>query len=123
MFEFESRLIYRRADQETEGKLVFYLRWINMYTSAGSNQENNHFSLDNKSTRVTCLNWTLCGVQFVLPVHLDVEILDSLGHAHSGTNQSPEGLKGGTRSSFIIQGKSLTSSRCHCAALTRPVAF
>lgn len=36
-----------------EGKLVCYLRWINMYSSAGSNQENNHFSLDNKSTRVS----------------------------------------------------------------------
>lgn len=36
-----------------EGKLVCYLRWINMYSSAGSNQENNHFSLGNKSTRVS----------------------------------------------------------------------
>lgn len=50
MFEFESRLIYKGGDQEMEGKLVFYLRWINMYSSAGSNQENNHFSRDNKST-------------------------------------------------------------------------
>lgn len=53
MFEFEKRLIYRGGDQETEGKLVVYLRWINMHSSAGSNQENNHFSLDNKSTWVS----------------------------------------------------------------------
>lgn len=53
MFEFEKRLIYRGADQETEGKLVVYLRWINMHSSAGSNQENNHFSHDIESTWVS----------------------------------------------------------------------
>lgn len=53
LFEFEQSLIYRGGDQKMEGKLVCYLRWINMYSSAGSNQENNHFSLDNKSTWVS----------------------------------------------------------------------
>lgn len=50
LFEFEQSLIYRRGDQKMRGKLVFYLSWINMYCTAGSNQENNHFSLDGKST-------------------------------------------------------------------------
>lgn len=31
-----------------EGKLVCYLKWINMYSSAGSNQGHNRFSLKNK---------------------------------------------------------------------------
>lgn len=33
-----------------EGKLVCYLKWINMYSSAGSNQGHNRFSLQNKFT-------------------------------------------------------------------------
>lgn len=31
-----------------EGKLMCYLRWINMYSSAGSNQGRNRFSPQNK---------------------------------------------------------------------------
>lgn len=31
-----------------EGKLVCYLKWINMYSSPGSNQGHNRFSLQNK---------------------------------------------------------------------------
>lgn len=58
-------------------------------------------------------------MQFVLSLRLDRKSLDSPGHAHSETNPSPEGLKAGTLSSFIIRDKSFTGSRCHSATLTR----
>lgn len=83
-----------------------------MYSSAGSNQENNHFSPDSKSTWLSCffisfffpgwwtfllfVSWTVRSVRgSVVPVRPDRKPLDSPGHAHAETNPSPGGLKAG----------------------------
>lgn len=102
MFELELSLIYRGVDQKIEDKLVFYLPWINMYSSAQSHQENNHCHLDNKSIWASfwliALLFELDPVEHGVsptPLCLDTKSFDSPGHALL-TNPSPKRLNAGT---------------------------
>lgn len=107
-----------------------------MYSSAGSNQENNHFSPDSKSTWLSffvfcfflddglscCLKAGPCGVLLSLYVQTE-SLLTVQAMCTPRQTQVWGDWRRDPPSSFIIRDEPLPGSWCRSATQTRPAAF